>query len=551
MSNQDRYEIKSEQKWAIISLMESPNNSSISANRQIALAAGTVMIAYVFSSVINLAKGVVILRAFGTGMENEAFWAANRVSEVLFNLVAGGALASAFIPTFSSFLARKQKENAWKLASAIINLVFLIISLLAVLAAIFAPQVVRYILAPGFVDDPEKFQLTVQLLRIILPSTVIFSISGLIMGILNAHQSFLFPALAPSMYSLGMIFGVLFLSPSMGIFGLAWGVVLGASFHLIVQLPKLFKLGGNYWPVLGLNNSAVREVGTLMLPRLAGVAVVQLNFLVNTNLASRYSEGSVTGLTYGFTLMLMPLMLIAQAIAIASLPTFSAQAALGKLDEMRNSLSTALRAVFMLSIPAAVGMIILRYPLIKVLYENGTTFTTESTELVAWALLWYTVGLVGHSAVEILSRAFYAMKDTKTPVVVGVIAMSINILLSILLGSLFLRIGWLAIGGLALANSIATGLESIVLLIILRKRMNGLEGRKIFILLVKVTVAVSLMGIAIGWLVNSVALSDGVTLVIGAILGGGLYAGLLLALRVEDFTVLVKYFMRKLNRKRA
>lgn len=551
MSNQDRYEIKSEQKWAIISLMESPNNSSISANRQIALAAGTVMIAYVFSSVINLAKGVVILRAFGTGMENEAFWSANRVSEVLFNLVAGGALASAFIPTFSSFLARKQKENAWKLASAIINLVFLIISILAILAAIFAPQVVRYILAPGFVGDPEKFQLTVQLLRIILPSTVIFSISGLIMGILNAHQSFLFPALAPSMYSLGMIFGVLFLSPSMGIFGLAWGVVLGASFHLIVQLPKLFKLGGNYWPVLGLNNSAVREVGTLMLPRLAGVAVVQLNFLVNTNLASRYSEGSVTGLTYGFTLMLMPLMLIAQAIAIASLPTFSAQAALGKLDEMRNSLSTALRAVFMLSIPAAVGMIILRYPLIKVLYENGTTFTTESTELVAWALLWYTVGLVGHSAVEILSRAFYAMKDTKTPVVVGVIAMSINIMLSILLGSLFLRIGWLAIGGLALANSIATGLESIVLLIILRKRMNGLEGRKIFILLVKVTVAVSLMGIAIRWLVNSVALSDGVTLVIGAILGGGLYAGLLLALRVEDFTVLVKYFMRKLNRKRA
>ncbi|MBE0684573.1 MAG: hypothetical protein IH585_01100, partial [Anaerolineaceae bacterium] len=159
--------------------MESPNTPSLSANRQIAMAAGTVMIAYVFSSVINLAKGVVILRAFGTGMENEAFWAANRVSEVLFNLVAGGALASAFIPTFSTFLAHKQKENAWKLASSIINLVLIIISAVAILVAIFAPQVVRYILAPGFVNDPEKFQLTVQLLRIILPSTVIFSISGL------------------------------------------------------------------------------------------------------------------------------------------------------------------------------------------------------------------------------------------------------------------------------------------------------------------------------------------------------------------------------------
>jgi len=531
--------------------MESPNTTSRSANRQIAIAAGTVMIAYIISSIINLAKGVVILRAFGTGMENEAFWAANRVSEVLFNLVAGGALASAFIPTFSTFLVKKQKENAWKLASSIINLVLLIISALAVLAAIFAPQVVRYILAPGFVDDPEKFQLTVQLLRIILPSTIIFSISGILMGILNAHQSFLFPALAPSMYSLGMIFGVVFLSPNMGIFGLAWGVVLGASFHLLVQLPKLIRLGGNYRPILGLDNPSVRQVGILMLPRLAGVAVVQLNFLVNTNLASRYTEGSVTGLTYGFTLMLMPLMLIAQAIATASLPTFSAQAALGKLDEMRNSLSTALRAVFMLSIPAAVGMILLRFPLIKVLYENGTTFTSESTQLVAWALLWYTAGLVGHSAVEILSRAFYAMKDTRTPVFVGVIAMSLNIILSLILGSVFLRIGWLAIGGLALANSIATGLESIILLILLRKRLNGLEGRKIFQLLWKVILSVTVMGLGIWWLVDFTNLSNGLTLAIGAFGGAGLFAFSLLILRVEDFTVWVKYFMRKISRKKT
>lgn len=538
------------EKWAIISLMESPNSPSLSANRQIAIAAGTVMIAYVLSSVINLAKGVVILRAFGTGMENEAFWAANRVSEVLFNLVAGGALASAFIPTFSTFLVHKQKENAWKLASSIINLVLLVISTLAILAAIFAPQVVRYILAPGFVSNPEKFQLTVQLLRIILPSTVIFSISGLVMGILNAHQSFLFPALAPSMYSLGMIFGVVFLSPSMGILGLAWGVVLGASFHLLVQLPKLVRLGGNYWPILGLDNPSVRQVGTLMLPRLAGVAVVQLNFLVNTNLASRYSEGSVTGLTYGFTLMLMPLMLIAQAIATASLPTFSAQAALGKLDEMRNSLSTALRAVFMLSIPATVGMILLRFPLIKVLYENGTTFASESTELVAWALLWYTVGLVGHSAVEILSRAFYAMKDTRTPVAVGVIAMSLNIILSLILGPVFLRIGWLAIGGLALANSIATGLESIVLLIILRKRLNGLEGRKIFQLLWKVLLSVTWMGIALWWLVDFTNLSNGLKLVTGTFAGAGIFAISLLVFRVEDFTVLVKHFQSKIRKKK-
>lgn len=526
--------------------MESPSTSPISANRQIARAAGTVMVAYVLSSVINLAKGVVILRAFGTGLENEAFWAANRVSEILFNLVAGGALASAFVPTFTSFLARKQKDNAWKLASSIINLVLLFISILSILAAIFAPQIVRYILAPGFVDDPIKFQLTVQLLRIILPSTVIFCISGIMMGVLNAHQSFLFPALAPSMYSLGMIFGVLVLSPRMGIFGLAWGVIIGASLHLIIQLPILFRLKGRYWPIFGLDNPAVRQVGKLMLPRLAGVAVVQINFLVNTNLASRYSEGSVTGITYGFTLMLMPLMLIAQAIATASLPTFSVQVALNKLDEMRNSLSTTLRAVFLLSIPAAVGMILLRYPLIQLLYENGTTFTTESTELVAWALLWYTVGLVGHSVVEIISRAFYSMQDTRTPVVIGVIAMSLNIALSIILGAFFQRIGWLPIGGLALANSIATGLEAIVLLFIMRKRLHGLEGTRIIKLISQVLIAVIVMGAFLWWLINYVVLSDGLILIIGISFGLILYALCLFVLRVEEFNSLVKYFLGKI-----
>lgn len=507
------------------------------------------MFAYILSSIINLARGIVILRAFGTGMENEAFWAANRVSETLFSLVAGGALASAFVPTFTAFLAKKQSDKAWKLASSIINLVLVLISILAILAAIFAPTIVRYLLAPGFVDDPEKFNLTVQLLRIILPSTVIFSISGLVMGILNAHQSFLFPALAPSMYSLGMIFGVVFLSPQMGIFGLAWGVVLGSLLHLLIQLPKLLRLGGKYSAIFGMDNPAVRQVGILMLPRLAGVAVVQINFWVNTNLASRYSEGSVTGLTYGFTLMLMPLMLIAQAIATASLPTFSAQAALGKLDEMRNSLSAAIRTVLLLSLPAAVGMILLRFPLIRLMYENGTTFTSQSTELVAWALLWYTIGLVGHSLVEIISRAFYAMQDTKTPVLVGVAVMSLNIILSLILGPLFLKMGWLAIGGLALANSIATGLESIILLIIMRKRLKGLEGAKIFQLSWKIVLAVSAMGVVIWWMVNNLRATDGLVLLISVVMGVVIYAVGLLVFKVGEFTALTRMVVGKFLRR--
>ncbi|OJX44764.1 MAG: murein biosynthesis integral membrane protein MurJ [Chloroflexi bacterium 44-23] len=530
--------------------MDSPNSSQMSANRQIARAAGTVMLAFLVSSLFNLIRGIVILRAFGTGMESDAFYSANRIPEFIFNLVAGGALASAFIPTFTTLLTHGKKESAWRLAHSIINLVIAITTLLAVFAAIFAPQVVRYILAPEwFLNNPQKFELTVQLLRLLLPSTIIFGVSGLIMGILNAHQSFLLPALAPSMYSLGMILGVLVLAPSLGIFGLAWGVILGAGLHLLIQLPKLLRLNGKYRLIFGLRDPAVREVGMLMLPRVAGVAVVQINFLVNTNLASGYSEGSVTGLTGGFFLMLMPLMFIAQAIATASLPTFSAQVALGKKDEMRASLVVALKAVLFLSIPASIGLVLLRFPLIQTLYQNGEAFTSESTQLVAWALLWYGIGLVGHSVVEIISRAFYALHDTRTPVMVGVVAMSLNILLSILLGGLFQRIGWMPHGGLALANTIATGLESGALIFLMRRRLQGIDGRNVLRILWKSLAAATIMGLAVVWFLQTVVNQPAwIALFAGAGLGIVVFVFISWLLRVEELKHISQLFLQRVKR---
>ncbi len=533
--------------------MDFPTSSQQNANRQIARAAGTVMVAFLFSSLFSLLRGIVILRAFGTGMESDAFYAANRVAEFIFNLVAGGALASAFVPAFTTLLTRNKKKEAWHLAYSIVNLVIAIITFLALLAAIFAPQVVRYILAPDwYLQEPLKFELTVQILRVILPSTIIFGISGLIMGILNAHQSFLLPALAPSMYSLGMIFGVVFLSPSMGIFGLAWGVVLGAAFHLLIQLPKLFRIGDRYQLVFGLKSPAVREVGSLMLPRLAGVAVVQINFLVNTYLASGFSDGSVTGLSGGFALMLMPLMFIAQAIATASLPTFSAQVTLGKKEEMRASLAAALRAILLLAIPASIGLVLLRFPLIQTLYQNGEAFTSDSTRLVAWALLWYGAGLVGHSVVEIISRAFYALHDTLTPVIVGVVAMSLNILLSILFSRWFITIGWMPHGGLALANSFATGLEAIALFILMRNRLAGIEGTRIFQLLWRSLSAAVIMGMALYltlWLTPH--LPSWLILTIGAFGGVTLYALVIKILHVPELDMLISFLGHKILKRQT
>ncbi|RME89297.1 MAG: murein biosynthesis integral membrane protein MurJ, partial [Anaerolineae bacterium] len=455
-----------------------PLSDSPSANRQIARAAGTVMVAFVFSQITGLARRILVAGAFGAGAELDAFIAANRVSETLFNLVAGGALGSAFIPTFTALLARGDRRGAWRLASAVGNLIFLTLGTLAALAALFAPQIVRYALAPGFAADASQFALTVSLMRIQLLAAVLFGLSGLVMGILNSHQVFFIPALTPAMYQLGMIFGVLALVPRMGIHGLAWGVVIGAAFHLLLQVPTLLKQGGHYTFTLGWGNADVGEVIRLMGPRLVGVAVVQLNFWVNTWLASRMPEGSVAGIEYGFALMLMAQVAIAQSIATAAMPTLAAQFALGKLDEMRTSLAASLRGVLLLSAPATAGLILLRRPLIAMLYQRGE-FGPRSTELVAWALLWYAAGLIGHSVVEILARAFYALHDTKTPVLVGATAMSLNVGFSFAFAALFERVGWMPHGGLALANSLATALEMSGLLFLMQRRLGGIEGKKI------------------------------------------------------------------------
>lgn len=477
--------------------------SDRSASRQIAQAAGTVMVAFIISNLFGLVRQILVTNAFGTEASFDAFNAANRVSETLFNLVAGGALASAFIPTFTSLLTSGSRRETWKLASAVANLIVIILSLLSIVVIIFAPQVVRYLLAPGFADNYMQEQLTIHLMRIMLISSIIFGLSGLIMGILNSYQQFFIPALAPAMYQIGLIVGVLLFAPSMGIFGLAWGVVLGAFLHLLLQLPSLMRLGGVYSPILGLNLSSVREVARLMAPRLLGVAVVQLNFWINTRLASQFAVGSVTGVVLAFTLMLMPQAAIAQSIAIAALPTFSAQVALGKIEDMRNALSTSLRGALLLSLPASLGLMLLRKPIIAFLYQRGA-FDENSTNLVAWALLWYAAGLIGHSLVEILSRAFYSLHDTKTPVSVGILAMMLNVGFSYLFSALFIHVNWMPHGGLALANTVATALEAAGLVYLMRNRLGSLNGKNILVSFGKGLVATTFMCIGIfGWLRSS------------------------------------------------
>ncbi len=502
------------------------------------------MFAIIISNLVGLLRQIVVANGFGTSPDLEAFNAANRVGEVLFNLMAGGALASAFVPTFTGLLVKDQKSTAWRLASGIANLIVVIMIVMCLITAVVAPWLVKYLLAPGY--DAAKQQLTVQILRVLLPSVVIFGLSGLVMGILNAHQKFLIPALTPAMYSTGMILGVWLLVPQLGIFGLAWGAVIGALLHLGLQIPSLVKLGGRYQAIFIPKDSLVLQVGRLMLPRLFGAAIVQLNFWVNTILAS-FHEGSLNGITYAFQLMLMPQAAIAQSIAIAAMPTFSAQVALDKMDELRQSLASSLRGLILLSVPASIGLMILRKPIVALLYQRGE-FDVHSTELVAWALLWYAAGLVGHAMVEVLSRAFYALQDTRTPVLVGVAAMSLNILFSLILMPVFESIGWMPHGGLALANSLATALETVGLLVLIRRKMKRMYARRILSLAWRSLLAGMMMAAALwGWLVVSTDMPVWLVALAGITGGALVYLAIIRLLRVEELGYLLSSIKRRIG----
>jgi putative peptidoglycan lipid II flippase len=510
--------------------------------RQIAKAATLVMGLFVLSRVLGLVRQMVIGALFGTSGDLDAYLAAARISETVFLIVAGGALGSAFIPTFADHLAREDDHGAWRLASAVANLALIVLTAIAGLTAIFAPALVRTVIAPGF--GPPQQALTASVLRLMLISPVIFGVSGVVMGALNAHQHFLLPALASSVYNLSIIGGALLLGPRLGVRGMAVGVVVGAALHLLVQVPALSHYGARYVPTLGLDNPSVREVGRLMAPRILGTAIAQLNFVVNNSLASGLGEGAVSAINYAWLLMLLPQGVFAQAVGTAAFPTFAGQVARGERDEMRSTLAATLRAVFFLSLPATVGLLVLGRPLVGLLFERGA-FEATSTDAVAWALAFYALGLVGHAGLEIVARAFYALHDTLTPVWVGGLAMGLNVALSLALPGVFGLAGWPPHAGLALANSVATLLELSALLVLIRRRMDGLEGRRTRAAFARSGLAALAMGaVILGWRAllpgaGALVLGGG-----GVVLGVAVYLFTALLLRVEELRAVVKLLRR-------
>ena len=459
-------------------------------NRNIARSTIVVMIAFGIAKVISLAQTVIIARVFGISQDWDAFVAANSIPELIFTLIAGGALAHAFIPVFSSFLARDDKIGAWRTATHVINTIFLTTLTISILVFFAAPWLVTTVVAPGF-DAATQAQ-TTELMRILLISTLIFSVSGISMGILQSHNHFLLPAMAPIMFDVGILFGVLFLIKPFGVNGVAVGAVLGAAMHFGVQIPGLIHFRARWRPELGLRDPILWRIIRLMLPRVAGLGVFSLNFIVMNNIASRLGVGSVSALNWGWRLMQIPQTLIGTAMGTVIFPTLAALSELGDESGKRDAMSGALKFIMIASIPSAVGLIFVGQPLIGLL-ERGA-FDASASALVYSTLRFFALGIIAHSALEVVARSFYADQDTLTPLWAALGGALINLTLAFLLSgvvqaeayaftntialqfpSLNLITATGAVGGLALANTLGTAFEVTTLLFVLRRRWHGIN----------------------------------------------------------------------------
>ncbi|MBI5928427.1 MAG: murein biosynthesis integral membrane protein MurJ [Chloroflexi bacterium] len=532
----------------------SPENKAGRAlsGREIALATVIVMASFVLSGILGLVRQVVLASTFGADRELDAFYAAIRLPETLFVLVAGGALGSAFIPVFSTYLNKDDLKEAWRLASATLTFVALAASLSAIVGYIFAAPLVDYLLLPEANHTTQT--LTVELMRIMLVTVVIFGISGLFMAILNSHQHFVGPALAPSMYNIGIILGALFLAPSMGIRGLAWGVVIGASLHLAVQVPVLFRLPNLHLQILAnLRTPGVMEVLKLMGPRLIGLMVVQVNFWVNIALASAMVSGSISALQISFALMFTVLGILGQSVGTAVFPSLSALYAQKDETGFQRTFNNALANVLFLSIPAGFGMMILSVPIVRVLFERGK-WTSADTAATAWALVFYAVGLMGHAALEILARTYYALHDTWTPVIVGGVAMLLNVVFSLLFVQLFESLGADTFShgpyaGLALANSLATALESLTLWLWLRRKIPSLNPRPVLQTASRTGLAaLGMVGAVFLWLSIGDGFAALLQLIGGLVIGGGSFFTLAFLLKVKEASNLPRMVLARIGK---
>jgi putative peptidoglycan lipid II flippase len=460
-----------------------PENRRVSTR-----ATGVVGIAILCSRVLGLLREVVFASLFGASKNMDAFLTAFRAPNMLRDLFAEGALSTAFVTTFSQRIAKEGDQSAWRLASKVATLAVVFMSAITVLGIVFAPALIG-ILAPGFA--PDKADLTILLTRIMFPFILLVSLAALAMGMLNAKNVFGVPAMASSFFNLGSIiagagFGYL-LDPHFGsraLIGLALGTLIGGLAQLLVQVPALIRVGFKFRPDFNWRDPGVRNILVLMGPATIAASAVQINVAVNSGFASSLGDGPMTWLNIAFRLMQLPLGLFGVAVATVTLPLVSRSAALGNSAEFRGALAHSLRLVLLLTIPSAIGLIILAEPIISLIYQHGR-FTAEATRQTAAALRFYAIGLAGYSGVKVLAPAFYAINKRNLPMLVSLFSIAVNFGLN-----WFFRfeLGW-GHQGLALSTSFVAITNFVLLYLMMRRHTTNLETTTLLATLMKLIVA--------------------------------------------------------------
>jgi len=454
------------------------------------------------SRVTGLAREIAFARLFGATAANDAFAIGVRIPNLTRDLFAEGALSSAFVPTFTTYLATKGKREAAHLSNLVATAVILIVGAICVAGMIWSPELVT-LFAGKFKEVPGKFELAVTLTRTMFPFLLLVALAAQAMGILNASNRFGMPALASTFFNVGsLVFGLaagFWLGPRLefpAIQGMAYGFVFGGALQLLCQIPGLAQCGFVFRPAMDWKHPGLRHIFVLMGPAVLGNAAVQVNVLVNTSFAAGITDaaghvmnGPVSWLLYAFRFMQLPLGVFGVAIASATLPSISRSAALGNMDEFRRTLSRSLGLVFLLTVPSAVGLAVLGEPLIAAIYQGGAFHLSDARQ-TALALSCYAIGLTGYAAVKILAPAFYALHDARTPMIVSLVSIAINYFAA----STMVRVAGLGHAGLALSTSIVAIFSFLALLWSMRARINGIHGRDLLSTVVKVTAASLAMG---------------------------------------------------------
>jgi putative peptidoglycan lipid II flippase len=504
------------------------------------------------SRLLGLVREQVLAFLFGAGSEMDAFNVAFRIPNLFRDLFAEGAMSAAFVPAFTRRLSRGGRDEAWRLGTYVISALLVITLALVAVGLVFARPLVT-LFASDYAAVPGKLELTVQLTRVLFPFLTLVAVAAACMGMLNSLHRFFLPALSPVMFNVATIACAIVLVPVMPlvhlprIMAIAIGALVGGVGQVALQWVPLRREGFRYRPALDTRDEGLRQVLVLMGPGLVGLAAVQINLFVNTVLATGQGTGAVSWLNYAFRLMYMPIGLFGVSVATAALPTLSRQAATGDLTGMGQTVSSGLRMMLMLNVPATAGLIALAWPIVALLFQHGS-FTRTDTAATAVALACYAPGLVGYSAVRFAAPAFYALHDSRTPVAVSIATVLLNATLSL---ALVRAIGY---PGLALGTAIASLFNATLLLWLLGARLDGLEGRRIAAAFAKIAAASLVMG-AVVWQADATlalvirgeaVLARLVRVSIDITLALGVLAAAARALRIAEFADAVKIVRRRM-----